>query len=150
MLDQWYVLKWALSSADSRPLPHPIFPAALQVLREFGGLHISRMYLDPARAIQEADYYAWIYYQWRLKDQLFPLAFYDAKGELMLYAIGMQGRIYGLCLISGDFYVIGETFDEAVENLVLNHHPTLLIEGYEKIDDVDKVTAAIQRLLPTG
>ncbi len=99
-----------------------IFPAAWDVLLEFGGLEIGQegpgeecargsMELDPLLAICRKDYFTW--YSALVGERLFPLGFADSRNAIL--AIGESGRVF---LIMERVWLIGEDFDDALERTI--------------------------------
>lgn len=105
-----------------------IFPAAVNVLREFGGLEIDRP--RPKLSEDDEDYEwppsvkfwpssyenesgasrGWFGREWILDEVIFPVAVYSIA-EIYL-AISPGGRVYGF---GYGFWLCGETMDEALE-----------------------------------
>ena len=98
-----------------------LFPAALNILREFGGLCIINVPLEkapcdphyvnvwPAPHVSTAK--MWYHIEWQYGEVLFPIA--DYAGEMSLL-VASSGKIYA---DGYGFWKCGNTFDEALERL---------------------------------
>jgi hypothetical protein len=128
-LEEWCALKWNYAPGYCQ-----IFPVALQVLREFGGLVINQhgpgitcartpFFIDPVKALGIEDD------NWFIDEWLWgmPLYLLGAKGERMppedVLAIDPIGRVLGLTY---GHILYGKTFDEALENMILGFMPERL------------------------
>jgi hypothetical protein len=118
-LEQWYVLNWGAEIGYCR-----IFPSALKVLREFGGLSIeqdepgltcyrSSFYCDPFKAIGIMDH-RWIAFEWFLDTRLYPLGVKSSQD--IVVAISQKGHVY---FIDSDGQFVNENFDGALENFII-------------------------------
>lgn len=116
-----FVSQWKLELEKSDGWE--IFPAAEKVLLEFGGLKIDQngagqtcarepFEINPTLAIYESDRFGDC--EVELKTKLYPLG--EAANRYYFLVIGEDGRVF---LIMTDIHLIGETFDEALENLII-------------------------------
>jgi hypothetical protein len=104
--------------------------AAAQALREFGGLSVDQrgpglecaraaFEIDPVLALYENDRFD--LYRDEYGVELFPLG--EAAGSHYFLAIDPAGRTY---LVMDDILVLAESFDAALEALVLGRRPVPL------------------------
>lgn len=127
------------------------FPLALKMLREFGGLEISRtgcsadmnIRFDPIKSSSECDAPSWAYYEWLLDERLFPVGI--TIDHMWTFSIGLRGRIYGQCQTSGGFLLLGETPEQGIEHIVLGFDMVSL-KLAEKDKDAEVILASVQRL----
>jgi len=146
-LEQWYAFNWQAEAGYCR-----IFPAALNVLREFGGLiikqegrgvtcHRASFSIDPLSALDIEDD-NWIFDEWFLGESLFPIGWLSLND---MVAIATSGRVFSLTY---GLKLWGHTFDEALEHLITGIMPVRLqVEDYErKVKDAAEVRAAVRRL----
>jgi hypothetical protein len=100
-----------------------LFPAARDVLLEFGGLNVVQhgpgdefarepFNLDPLIGEYEADFF--VSYSKVIGEKLFPLG--ENIGGYALLAIGESGKIYSLA--GGIVWLVGNTIDDALEHLI--------------------------------
>ena len=100
----------------------PIFPAARDALRRYGGLRVRQegpgderaresFDLDPVHCVMYEDEFA--EYGARLSTRLYPLG--EAGGGHVFLAIAEDGRVYAFM---EDLWLIGETIDDAIVALV--------------------------------
>jgi SUKH-3 immunity protein len=108
----------------------PLFESAERVLREFGGLSVDQegpgltsarepFEIDPLLALHEEDRFE--LYRDEYGVQLYPLG--EAGSGHGFLAIDPAGRTY---FAMGDLRLVAETFDGALEALVLGKAPTPL------------------------
>ncbi len=111
-----------VSAALVLPLDFAPFPAALDVLSEFGNLRIGRrgpgiefartpVVLDPMMAVGESDRF--VEFAAPLGVSLYPLGETDDGHGFI--TIDERGRVF---LIFDDLYFVGHTFDRALDNLL--------------------------------
>lgn len=105
------------------PADFEIFPAALQVLKEFGMLRVgtggtgidrarSTLYLNPRLADGESDRFE--PFESQIGDRLYPLG--EVDGGYGFLAIDRRGRVFWIM----DFVqFVAEKFDESLEVLLL-------------------------------
>ena len=150
-LRQWYALAWQGSRAYVT-----IFPAALQVIAEFGGLTVLcdparperdcvPFHIDPLRVAAQEDAASWIYYEWKLNDRLFPLGIHCTYLDDTIF-VGLRGHVYAQCQVSGVFRLLGASFEQAVASLVLKR-PPLRLWDCGGIESANKVASALEALL---
>jgi len=99
-----------------------MFPTAFNILREFGGLHITVIpdnaaYNDsapievwPLPCVSSPR--VWFTLEWEFGEALFPVANY-AEGEMSLF-VASSGRVYAY---GYGYWYCGNTFEKALENL---------------------------------
>lgn len=110
------------------PSDFDIFPAALQVLREFGMLRVggagvgtdrARSTLDLNPSLAEGEFDRFEPFEDRIGDKLYPLG--EVDGGYGFLAIDTQGRVFWVM----DFIqFVAERFDEALEVLLLGKKGT--------------------------
>ena len=96
------------------------FPAALQVLREFGNLTLwgkSTVEIDPS--LEERVEECLAPYEAQLGVKLCLLGSLDEGHGSMV--IDEVGGVYAMWGVSGAFYLAGNNIDQALENLLLGH-----------------------------
>lgn len=127
-----------------------VFPAAVEVLREFGGLEIDKPGAEPRADDENSTYHlsvkfwpshldavtrrGWLAREWVLNEVLFPIGVYSVE-EIFL-AVSSTKRIYGF---GYGMWFCGENIDEALEKWSHN------VPTWEKIlipDFDDKVREA--------
>jgi hypothetical protein len=142
----WLAIEW------NKPFYQVIFPAAYSVLREFGGLHITFLFhtpdpdfqpfdIAPRTAAAELDAETCVYYEWWLNERLFPLGV--QQDDVLM--IGLQGRMYQLCNVSGEILVLGENFDQALESLIMRR-PSLRLPRPTRAEEADMIVEALGTL----
>jgi len=90
-----------------------IFPEAVRVLREYGGLTFGDLHFTPAESEERGDHFQWLYWEWRTKEVLFPIGY--ELGGVFTFALSTSGKIYG----SGTAEIFcGDSFEEFLANLV--------------------------------
>lgn len=155
LMRSWLAFRWPSSSGYQC-----IFPSAYQVLQEFGDLHIQQpaddrgmnfnpIRIDPLKVVHEEDVDSWIHYEWQLNDRLFPLGIQNEGGSWVNLLIGNGGRIYSISGVSGEFFLVGETFDQALEALVLKL-PVVRLGVPDEIQEANEVATALHGLYATG
>jgi hypothetical protein len=101
-----------------------IFPGALRVFQEFGGLLIGTILIDlsdpteprrEARSVTKINV-SWISWEWQVNEVLFPIAI-DLEDGLFHFALSASGRVYGAGTCN---LFCGESFEEFLENIYLN------------------------------
>ena len=137
---------WQVGRSVSVPLSEfcdaGIFPAAASLLEEFHGLHVipetraglecgtSDVHFDPRLSEDQDD----MARRWMpiIKSRLFPMG-EAGRGYLMLF-VDEGGRVFETDAPSGGFCLVGESFSEAMETLLLGRRlRPLLLPGAEGI-----------------
>ncbi|NJM52296.1 MAG: hypothetical protein HC846_02215 [Blastocatellia bacterium] len=104
-----------------------MFSEARKVLLEFGGIKVNRrdsgidfarepFEIDLLLGIGESDRFS--VFEAEIGEKLYPLG--EGGGNHYFLAIGESGKVYGLM---GYIFLIGNTFDDALENLILGRKP---------------------------
>ena len=95
-----------------------IFPEAVRILTSYGGLIVGSSKDDYSLKIGPfsnefyGDAEGWLWWEWRIKKVLFPIASY--VGNDVTFAVSSDGGIYGIGY--GDWFC-GNNFADAVKNL---------------------------------
>jgi len=148
-VEKWYAFRW-----KEEPAYCYAHAAALQVLREFGGLEVKQnapgitcyrepFCIDPLAALGIHDD-GWLFFEWDAPDRLYPLGCADRERDAVL-AMTPRGQIF---LLGEVLFRCGDTFDQALENLVLGIMPIEVPIPNLKRDPEEpgRVRAAIRRL----
>jgi len=90
-----------------------IFPEAVRVLREYGGLTFGSLHFSPEGSLISEDRTQWLYWEWQLNEVLFPIAY--ELGDIFIYALSSTGKVYGRGVC--DIFV-GDSFEEFLSNTV--------------------------------
>jgi hypothetical protein len=107
-----------------------MFSMAEEILNEFGGIKVEQKGLgkgyprtpfeiNPALAIGEAD--RLLQQSQVIKQKLYPLG--EVFGGYYFLTVGEDGRVFG---ISDHTLLIGNSFDEALNNLIIGIKPQLI------------------------
>lgn len=121
-LDSW--IREAVSTYDCH-----VFPEAVRILREFGGLNLvlggrSPLFIYPIFENYQMDEPGdWLSWEWRIGQVLFPIA-YDSY--MTAFAVAPDGTIYSEG-ISGPFCE-GDSFEEMLDNYHTNKNAIQMVE----------------------
>lgn len=98
-----------------------LFPAAIGVLREYGDLVVGdsnfRYHLSPEGCFLRGDKESWLYWEWEVKEILFPFA-YKLDGEPETIALSYSGKVYET---GNGFYLLGNSIEDFLNTVLL--HP---------------------------
>jgi len=148
-VEKWYAFRW--KEEPGYCYAHEV---ALQVLREFGGLHIEQsapginyprkpFCIDPLSALGIHDDH-WLFYEWHAEDTLYPLSFVGQERDAVL-AMTHRGQVF---LLGEVLMRWGDTFDQALENAILGIRPAEVpVPNYKwNAEESFRVRDAIRRL----
>jgi len=150
-LEQWYAFKY-----ECVPGYHRITPAALTVLREFGGLFIEQdapgvtcyresFRIDPLATLGLKES-VWGAFEWLIEDSLFPLGVTGGSQDDII-AISGCGKVF---LISnlGTLHLAGLTFTHALNSQIVGYMSLpMYFEHYDrKWSEAAQVQAAVNQL----
>jgi hypothetical protein len=107
-----------------------MFPEAEKILIEFGGLKIKQNYpnkiysrtsveINPSLVIYESDRFE--VFEKNLEINLYPLG--ETDGGHSFLTVGEDGRIF---LVMMNVWFVANSFDEALENLILGKMPQFI------------------------
>ena len=120
-------LNWTLELLED---DFEIFPAALNILLEFGGLKLEQsgngylpLLLDPTLAFGENDRFS--DFAEMLGNQLYPLG--EFINQHYYLAVSDDGRVFSLMT---ELTIIGKNFNDALERIVQRNHISYLDPDY--------------------
>lgn len=148
-MQQWYAFHWTYGVGYCR-----IFPAALRVMREFGGLTIKQdgpgfncyrnsFVFDPLQTLDFVED-GWIYHEWAVEDTLYPLGFFPREDRVLCMAT--SGKVYSF---HQDMSFEADSFDQALEHLIRGITSRDYIQVWSdrpRVEEAKKVQEAVQKL----
>ncbi|HEX9996373.1 MAG TPA: SUKH-3 domain-containing protein [Abditibacterium sp.] len=125
-----------------------VFPEAVRILREFGGLDFIPIRIEPINPHNLFDDpKLWLTLEWKFNKVLFPVAFYWGYYEILM--VSTEGMIYSDGMVSGP-YDCGRSFEEALENILFRRKAIELIDIIENrttgevFDEAEAIYKAIK------
>ncbi len=104
-VDDAQVIEWL--EMGVRDFGCHIFPNAVMLLREYGGLTLGDLHFSPEESLMRNDKFEWLRWEWEINEILFPIAY--TLDDIFTYAISATGKVFASGVID---ISCGDSFEE--------------------------------------
>lgn len=114
-----------------------IFPEAVRVLREYGGLTWGNIHFSPEGCGMRGDREIWLWWEWEVEEVLFPIAY--EIGQMATFALSSTGKVYYTGIVR---HYCGANIEEFLENELRGRksvdltHLHMTDERYEEVERI--------------
>jgi len=150
-LNQWYAIKWSQDNGYCA-----IFPAALRILKEFGGLDFkdNLRYLKPSFRFNPLDILQipglsrdWMIYEWATAAHLFPLGMCSTDKDINILAVATDGKILYISPENAGILEVANSFDAALNVLTSQQELDEDPFNYDFAVDFERTSKAIKSVM---